>query len=152
MKYYIEEIHKSGDEFRLGCTEDRNEAIGMARSEWNHLSANDKKNNKIEVRIYVEDIEDENCDCFDYSTINWRPTPTILDIPDVDFDEWRISAVWSDGTTVDNDLHRRTETVFDDINDELAESEEWFWEKDPAGFLVSFYEDREWVDEIRISR
>lgn len=152
MKYYIKEIHKSGDEFRLGCTEDRNEAIEMARSEWNHLSVNDKKNNKIEVRIYVEDIEDENCDCFDYSTINWRPVPTILDIPDVDFDEWRISAVWSDGTTVDNDLHQKTVTVYDDINDELAESEEWFWERDPESFLVSFYDDGDWVDDVTIKR
>lgn len=153
MKYYIEMIDiKSGDEHRIGCTEDRAEATSIARHEWNTLCCKDKKRNKIEVRIYAEDIEGDDCDCFDYDLINWRLTPSIIDVSDMDFDAWRISAVWNDGTTVDNDMHERTGSALGEINEELAESEEWFWDRDPAEFLVNFYDGGEWVDYIRISR
>lgn len=84
MKYYIID-RKGDDEFTLGTTEDRDEAVKMARDEWRYMNDYDKRHNKIEVRIYEEDIEREDCQNFDYNTIPWqiwtaeRATDTLID-------------------------------------------------------------------------
>lgn len=59
------------DEFIVSVTEDREEAVREAREHWESLTAYDRKRSSVEVRIYVADIEDEDCECFDYSTVAW---------------------------------------------------------------------------------
>lgn len=71
MKYAATRIRDNGDEFEMYFDTER-EAIDQARGEWELLGDYDRKHNRIEVRAYVEDIEDENCTCFDYDTIEWR--------------------------------------------------------------------------------
>lgn len=71
MKYYIVD-RKNDDEFILGVAESRDEAIAIAREEWLSMCDWDKEHNDITVRIYTADIEDANCECFDYDTIEWR--------------------------------------------------------------------------------
>ena len=70
-KYYVEEI-KGDDEFTLGKFDTKEEAIEAARHEWNCMTPFDKKMNIIEVRQYEEDIEDEDCNNFDYDLIEWE--------------------------------------------------------------------------------
>lgn len=52
-------------------TEDREKAIAEARDHWASLTAHDKKRSRVEIRVYAEDIEDEDCTCFDYDTVEW---------------------------------------------------------------------------------
>lgn len=67
MKYYhIYEIGER-DEFLIGTTDDIFEACAMARDAWDRLTPHDQKHNQIEIRHYLYDIEDENCECFDYN-------------------------------------------------------------------------------------
>lgn len=72
--YYVTEIDTRDwrdDEFLIGKTEDMDKAIEMARHNWASMCEADRKHNDIEIRVYVEDIEDEDCTCFDYDTIAW---------------------------------------------------------------------------------
>lgn len=71
MKYYVTSIGDC-DEYIIGAVEDKDEAIKIARNEWLSMTKYDRKKNQIEVRMYVNDIEDEDCDCFDYDTVEWR--------------------------------------------------------------------------------
>lgn len=72
MKYYVTSIKDTGDEFVTIVTEDSAEAIKEAREEWDFLTKYDQGHTTIEVRAYVEDIEDEACTCFDYDTVEWK--------------------------------------------------------------------------------
>lgn len=67
--YYVVEC--KGDEFDCGKFGDPKEAIKQARSEWNRLTESEKKSTKIEVRLYEDDIESEDCTNFDYDVIEW---------------------------------------------------------------------------------
>lgn len=73
MKYYVMSIsNKRGfeDEFTVLVTEDKEEAIKEARDE-QYIEDKDHNGNTIEIRVYDEDIEDEDCTCFDYNTIEF---------------------------------------------------------------------------------
>lgn len=73
MKYYVMRIsNKKGfeDEFTVLVTEDKEKAIKEARDE-QYIEARDNNGNTIEIRVYDEDIEDEDCTCFDYNTIEF---------------------------------------------------------------------------------
>lgn len=69
-KYYVIKIGKH-DEWECGKFDSLTDAIKVARQEWNHLTANEKKLHKIEIRQYEEDIEDENCTNYSYDTFEW---------------------------------------------------------------------------------
>lgn len=71
--YYVIDCGKN-DEWTIGKYESKEEAIKAARTEWDKLTANEKKTHDIEVRQYVEDIENEDCDNFDYDLIDWGLT------------------------------------------------------------------------------
>lgn len=66
-KYYVTEI-KGYDEFVLLKTEDLGEAIEFARD----MDYRKDKGSIVEIRVYKEDIEDENCTNFDYELIEYR--------------------------------------------------------------------------------
>ena len=70
MKYYIVDI-KGYDEFTLGTAEAKEKAIEIARDEWMTMNDHDRKNSVIEIRLYEDDIEDEDCENFDYNTVEW---------------------------------------------------------------------------------
>lgn len=179
MKYYIID-RKKDDEFTLGVTETKAEAIEIARDEWAHMCYEDKKKNEITVRIYEEDIEDEDCQNFDYSTVEWRLWYAVqMDSEDdwgtgffdkdkaieeaerigakqvavidgdicIDeimmYDSFRVSAVFEDGTTIDNDMVYKTGDIA--VEAELEEAKEWFADKNPTSYLISYYKDDECV-------
>lgn len=70
-KYYVEQI-KGDDEFTLGKFNTEEEAIEAARDEWARMFDSDKKNCKIEVRQYENDIEDDDCNNFNYKKFEWE--------------------------------------------------------------------------------
>lgn len=71
MKEYYVIDNKGSDEFTCGKYAELREAIKAARNEWDKLTANEKKTHDIEVRQYAEDIENENCNNFDYDCFDW---------------------------------------------------------------------------------
>lgn len=71
VKYYVTEVKPAG-EVQILVTENKIEAIKAAGERWNSLSVFERKTSTIEIRIYDEDIDAEDCTCFDYDTIPWR--------------------------------------------------------------------------------
>lgn len=57
------------------------------------------------------------------------------------YDSFRVSAVFEDGASIDNDII--SETGRDAIEAELEVAREWFADKDPEYYLVSYYKDGE---------
>lgn len=179
MTYYIIS-RKKDDEFTLGTAGTAEEAIEIARSEWRDMCREDQKKNTIEVRLYEADIEDEDCDNFDYDTVEWRLWYAVqMDTEDdwgtgsfdkdeaiekaedigaklvavIDrdlcieeiwmYDSFRVSAVFSDGTTIDNDMvYGAGDTA---VASELQNAKEWFADKDPVSYLISYYRDGECI-------
>ena len=72
MKYYVYYITKT-EEFLQGTFADKKEAIDCARNEWNRLSEFEKKDEKIEIRVYTKGSleEADEADCFDYNLVTW---------------------------------------------------------------------------------
>lgn len=62
MRYYVTSI-KDGDEWTVLKTDRLEDARECAREEASH------KGYIVEIRVYAEDIEDDNCTCFDYDTV-----------------------------------------------------------------------------------
>lgn len=71
MKEYYVIDNKGCDEFTCGKYAELSEAIKVARNEWDRLTTSEKKTHDIEVRQYAEDIEDEECNNFDYDCFDW---------------------------------------------------------------------------------
>lgn len=64
------------------------------------------------------------------------------------YDSFRVSAVFDDGKTIDNDIIEETGT--EAINAELESAKEWFADQSPANYLISYYLDGECIgNEIR---
>ncbi len=68
MKRYHVTICHGCNEFTILKTNDRQEAIHEARREMEN-----KYNESVEIRMYVEDIEKEDCSNFDYDIIPMKP-------------------------------------------------------------------------------
>lgn len=62
---------RTTEETVLLKTEDESAAIKRAREEQSYIERDKRKGDSVEIRQYVEDIEDEDCDCFDYNTIEF---------------------------------------------------------------------------------
>lgn len=73
--YYVTLTGKgSDDEFVLLKTEDEAAAVKRAKDEIYYIERDRRKGDKVEVRIYKEDIEDDDCTCFDYDLVDLRTT------------------------------------------------------------------------------
>lgn len=70
-KYYVTAIDKQGNEFEILKTNDKEEAIKAAKEE-DFTNRRDGNKETIEIRMYEEDIEDEDCECFDYDTLDLK--------------------------------------------------------------------------------
>ena len=68
----------------------------------------------------------------------------------------RVSAVWEDGTSVDNDkidVSGMSDAEMEDvINSELASAEEWFSDRNPKEYAVSIYSGDRSVDAYIVER
>ena len=60
------------------------------------------------------------------------------------YDSFRVSAVFEDGTTADNDVLVPA-LGRDSIEAELEEARKWFSEQNPACYMISYYKDGEFV-------
>ena len=70
--YYVTLIgEKTDDECILLKTTDIEEAKKRAKEEVYYIKRDKRKGNRIEIRLYRFDIENEYCECFDYDTINF---------------------------------------------------------------------------------
>lgn len=72
MKYYVTSIKNNGfeEEFEILVTEDKEAAVKAAKAE-QHINERDNNGCTIEIRVYAEDIEDEDCTCFDYNLVEY---------------------------------------------------------------------------------
>lgn len=61
-----------GDEFIIDTFVSEKEAIKEARARYRHMTGNDRYFINIELRMYNEDIENPDCDNFDYDLIDWH--------------------------------------------------------------------------------
>lgn len=68
--FYVMDCDDNGNEWTIMKTMNKLEAIKRARDE-RYIHTRDRIDNNIEIRIYAEDIEDEECSCFDYDTIDF---------------------------------------------------------------------------------
>lgn len=67
--YYVVEADDDGNEWFLMKTMNKTEAIRRAQDE-EYIHQRDKiKGKRVEVRRYLEDIENEDCQCYDYDVI-----------------------------------------------------------------------------------
>ena len=67
--YYVVEADDDGNEWFLMKTMNKTEAIRRAQDE-EYVHQRDKiKGKRVEVRRYLEDIENEDCQCFDCDVI-----------------------------------------------------------------------------------
>ena len=71
QKYYVMLIIKD-DEFELLKTTSEEEAVQRAQDEQYYIQRDKRKGEKIEIRAYHKDIEDEDCTCFDYDLIDFE--------------------------------------------------------------------------------
>ena len=71
-EYYVVAVNtKSGDEWNILKTNEKEEAIKTAKKE-DFVNRRDGNGNTIEIRMYEEDIESEDCECFDYDTLDFK--------------------------------------------------------------------------------
>lgn len=69
MKYYVMHIKAFAETVKL-ITEDKTEAVKVAQV-CDQLIHKNNEHGYIEIRKYFEDIEDENCTCLAYNTIEF---------------------------------------------------------------------------------
>lgn len=83
MKFYVVAVntktHEEWDEGNFGSIK---EACDHARYCWDHLTKYEQKFQKIDVRQYAGDIEDEDApdDAFDYDTFDWNESKFYMNI------------------------------------------------------------------------
>lgn len=67
------------------------------------------------------------------------------------YDSFMVSAVFEGGATIDNDMvYEECDSQSENVDTELNVARDWFAEKDPDCYMVSYYKDRECVfNEIR---
>lgn len=70
--YYIVQVMESGDETILAKVDDKQKAVKTARQKWLSISQEEKKHCDLEVRRYIDDIESDTCQCYDYTVTRWR--------------------------------------------------------------------------------
>lgn len=70
-EYYVTAIDQQGNEFEIVKTNDKEEAIKAAKAE-DFTNRRDGNGETVEIRMYEEDIEDEDCECFDYDTLDFK--------------------------------------------------------------------------------
>ena len=68
--YYVIDVKENGDEFTVLVTKDEAIAISEARNQ-DYINKRDGNKGHVEIRVYVEDIEDEDCLCFDHDTVEF---------------------------------------------------------------------------------
>ena len=70
-EYYVTAIDKQGNEFEILKTNDKVEAIKTAKED-DFTNRRDGNGVTVEIRMYEEDVEDEDCECFNYSTLDFK--------------------------------------------------------------------------------
>lgn len=71
-KYYVTlTSKKNDDETVLLITKDIEKAKERARDEMYYITRDKREGDTVEIRDYLEDIENDSCECFDYNTISF---------------------------------------------------------------------------------
>ena len=69
MIYYVTLVNGDNEDVILKTT-DKDEAIARAKDESYYIERDGRKD-RVEIRVYENDIEDEACECFDYNLIEF---------------------------------------------------------------------------------
>lgn len=69
-KYHVVSFGATGYECELLATDSLKEAMERAKDEA-YFIERDHAKDTVELRRYVEDIEDESCECFDYDALDF---------------------------------------------------------------------------------
>ena len=69
MIYYVTLVNGDNEDVILKTT-DKDEAIARAKDERYYIER-DKRKDKVEIRVYENDIEADDCECFDYNLIEF---------------------------------------------------------------------------------
>ena len=107
------------EEFEIAATTDKNEARKIAGDELYRIQRDKDDNENVEIRIY-ENEEDR----LDYNTISI-------------YDSFRVSAIFEDGTSVDNDIIK--DTGESAVAAELEVAKDWFADRNPSYYLIRYY-------------
>lgn len=69
-KFYVTlTSSRNDDEFVVLATTSESEAVERAQDEQYYIERDKRKGDHVEIRVYREDIEDEECTCFDYDLV-----------------------------------------------------------------------------------
>lgn len=71
MYYQVVVVNQYYGDFILLKTRSESEAIERAQDEQYYIERDKRKNERVEVRAYSQDIDDEECTCFNYTLIDW---------------------------------------------------------------------------------
>ena len=119
-KYYVTTTH-GGDEFTVLKTDDKAEAIAEARR-----SLKSSYNDTVEIRMYAHDVEDDDCDNWDYDNLEFHAKRYAV-------------------------RDREAGNVIDEC-DHIAEAEDMinqyeYDDKEDGNYEPNFYEIYDWDDE-----
>lgn len=71
-KFYVTlTSSRNDDEFVVLTTTSEAEAVERAQDEQYYIERDNRKGDRVEIRVYREDIEDEDCECFDYDLVEF---------------------------------------------------------------------------------
>jgi transcriptional regulator with XRE-family HTH domain len=70
-KFYVVAIGEV-DEWDCGSFDSYMEAFRTATDEWEKRTPSHV--HEVEIRLYVEDVEEEDCECFDCNTVTFKTT------------------------------------------------------------------------------
>jgi hypothetical protein len=70
-KFYVVAIGEV-DEWDCGSFDSYMEAFRIATDEWERRTPSHV--HEVEIRLYVEDVEEEDCECFDCNTVTFKTT------------------------------------------------------------------------------
>lgn len=59
------------DEVCVLATDDKSSAVSRATSERYYVERDGKKGYLVQIRVYVCDIDDDDCECFDYDLVEF---------------------------------------------------------------------------------
>lgn len=64
-------VSKSGKKYSMWLCQCECGNTKRARDEQYYIDRDKRKNESVEIRSYVDDIEKDDCDCFDYDLVEY---------------------------------------------------------------------------------
>jgi len=146
--YYVEDLYGRHfeDSRTIGKFDSLDEAIAIAQSEWCSLSTADRKTSKIEVRQYSEDIEVDDCNCFDYNDFEWQVVIPELSEREIEAVKKLYTELPFEVTSSADDYEHGYLTI-----NHTKEGREFVWYMEGDRSEAVYVDSLEWLDEEDIN-